>query len=363
MTLPLTLLLIDVYPLRRLGRGWRALLGEKLPHLVLAGAGGLIAVFAVSRGATWTDYGTYSWPARIVMAAYSLWFYPWKLVWPEGLAALYELPPRVDPWSPRFLVPLVGLTIVTLALLALRRRQPAMLAAWVHSAIVLVPVSGLVHAGFQLAHDRYSYLSGLGFAVLTGGGVSWVIAARAGGRLRGWATAAVFIASGLALVGLAAGTWRQTGTWRDSETLWRHAVQTDEACAICRNNLAGALMVRHPGDREALAEAEVHLHQAIRLRPGYADPYQTLGVLYLQQGRAAEAEVVFLALARAFPTRPEGPARLAGLYAAQGRRDAAIAELREALRRRPSFEPARRDLARLLPVEPGAAGVDRRPAR
>jgi tetratricopeptide (TPR) repeat protein len=354
MTLPLTLLVLDAYPLRRLGLGWRALLREKLPHLVLAGAGAVIAALAVSRGGTWTDYGTYSPTARIAMAAYSFWFYPWKLVWPEGLVALYELPVRVDPWSRRFLVPMLGLAVVTLALLALRRRLPGMLAAWVHSAIVIVPVSGLVHAGYQLAHDRYSYLSGLGFAVLAGGGVSWAAA----GRLRGWVRTAVVVASGLALVGLAAGTWRQSQTWRDSETLWRHAVETDGHCAICRNNLAGALIVRRPGDPAALAEAEAHLYQAIALRPGYTDPYQSLGALYMIEGRAPEAETVFLALARTFPTRPEGPARLAGLYAAQGRPDAAIAELREALRRRPSFEPARRELARLLAAEPHAPGAD-----
>src|SRR4030095_15642877 len=105
----------------------------------------------------------------LAMTAYSFWFYPWKFVWPSSLSPLYELPLRVDPLAPRFLGPMVAVISISLVLLALRRRWPAGLAAWAHSLIVLLPVSGLVHTGYQLAHDRYSYLSGLGLGLLVRG--------------------------------------------------------------------------------------------------------------------------------------------------------------------------------------------------
>src|SRR5262249_39100889 len=153
MTLPLTLLVLDAYPLRRAELGWRALVREKLPHVGLAAAGAAVASWAVSNGAAWTSYESYGLGARLAMTAHSFWFYPWKLVWPEGLSPLYELPARVDPLAWRFLGPALAVIAITATLALARRRFPGGLAAWAHSMIVLVPVSGLAHAGHQLAHD------------------------------------------------------------------------------------------------------------------------------------------------------------------------------------------------------------------
>jgi hypothetical protein len=81
---------------------------------------------------------------------------------------------RIRLLDAEFLWPTVGVLVVTAVLLLARHRAAGALAAWVHSIIVLAPVSGIAHAGHQLAHDRYSYLSGLGFAVLAGAGVMWL---------------------------------------------------------------------------------------------------------------------------------------------------------------------------------------------
>ena len=177
MMLPAALLVLDVYPLRRRrqGVGWGALVREKLGYLVLAGAGAVVALVAVRQGALVTGYGEYGVGARAVMTVYSLFFYPWKFLWPVDLSPMYELPARIEPVAWKFVVPLVAVPVITVALLALRRRWPGGLAAWVYSALLVLPVSGAVHAGYQLAHDRYSYLSGLGLAVLVGGVVVGVL--------------------------------------------------------------------------------------------------------------------------------------------------------------------------------------------
>src|SRR5438093_12953789 len=120
------------------------------------------------------------------MTVYSLWFCLWKFVWPVDLSRMYELPARIEPLAGKFVVPLVGVPVITAALIALRRRWPGGLAAWVYSALLVLPVSGAVHAGYQLAHDRYSYLSGLGLALLVGGAVGCVMGAGARGALGPW---------------------------------------------------------------------------------------------------------------------------------------------------------------------------------
>jgi tetratricopeptide (TPR) repeat protein len=213
--------------------------------------------------------------------------------------------------------------IVSVALLALRRRWPAGLAAWAYSAVVVAPVSGVVHAGFQLAHDRYSYLSGLGFAVLAGGGLAAIVRARASGRLGGVTVVGVFAGAAAALVILAANTVVQNQVWHDSETLWRGAVAVDPRCGVCAGNLGAVLArtgryaeaipllrtaydprsarsqrnlgfaLRNQGLEQAqqgrLAAATPLLEEAATLIPDDADLHRGLGVARWEQGALAEA--------------------------------------------------------------------------
>src|SRR5437667_11778314 len=174
------------------------------------------------------------------MALYSLVFYLAKTALPMDLSPLYELPSRVDPLDPQFLAAAIAVTLVSVTLVGLARRWPAGLAAWAWYAIVLAPVGGLVHAGFQLAHDRYSYLSCLPFAVLVGGGVAWLVGAHASGRLRPPHFRASCAALGVLLTTLAALTWLQVQGWRDSESLWTHAMLVTPEGSIWHGNYGAA---------------------------------------------------------------------------------------------------------------------------
>ena len=338
MTLPLSLLVVDVYPLRR-RVGWRALLTEKVPYAALATLGALAAVWAVSREVHWTSYGERGPAERLAMTAYSIWFYPAKLVWPVDLSPYYEIPERVSLAEWRFLGPLLGVVLVSVALLALRRRCPGALAAWIHSAIVLGPVSGIVHAGAQLAHDRYSYVSGLGFAALAGAGVAWILLARRRGQVGG-ATAAVAVAGAAAgIVLLGAGGWEQAKVWRHSEALWRAAAAADPTCGRCESNLGNVLY-----GQQHFREAEIHYRRAIEIRPRLPEPYNNLGIALAAQRRYPEAEAAFReALARE-PRLAGGIANLGLLYAEQGRWAEATPLLQKALVTSPDI-PGLRDAA------------------
>src|SRR5439155_474013 len=137
------------------------------------------------------------------------------------------------------------LLLIVLDWYPLRRLSPVP-SAWY--AIMLAPVGGLVHAGFQLAHDRYSYLSCLGFAVLVGGGVAWLVGAHASGRLRPPHFRASCAALGVLLTTLAALTWLQVQVWRDSESLWTHAMLVTPECSICHDNYGAAIVNRERKD-------------------------------------------------------------------------------------------------------------------
>ncbi|HLF47763.1 MAG TPA: hypothetical protein VJA45_00195 [Methylomirabilota bacterium] len=334
LPLPLALLLLDAYPLKRQALGWRRLLLEKAPYAALSVAAAGIALAILPQAGEVTGYDRYGPAARLGMVGYSLMFYPRKFLWPSELSPLYELPARVALADWRFAASLIGVAVVTAVLVLARRRWPAGLAAWVYSALMVLPVSGIVHSGHQLAHDRYSYLSGLGFALLGGGVVAWVMTLRSQGRVRPFVTGVLGGGAALAVAALAAGSWEQSQTWRDSETLWRWAVDVDPACAVCRLNLGQAVLKDSKSGEARLAEAEGLFNEAIRLRTDYAEPYYNLGTALLVERRYEDAEAALRTFVRLAPARDVGPERLGLLSLVRGRYAEALPLLRQAAQMR-----------------------------
>ena len=341
--LPAALLLIDVYPLRRTSVGWRRLIVEKLPYFVVAAADVIVALIAVRSAAKLTVLGAHSIAGRAAIVLYSFFYYPWKLVWPVELSPMYEMPPRIDPLEPRFVVATLMVVVITGALVALRRRWPAGLSAWTYSALMILPLSGVVHAGFQLVQDRWSYLSGMGFVLVAGGGIAWLLDARARGRVSGMIVRSVALGALAMVAFLAAGAWDQSKVWHDSETLWRWGANMDPTCTVCWNNLGTALV-----GQKRYAEAEDAYRRIVSLRPMSAPIANNLATAIAGQGKPVEAEEMLRTALRLDPALTGAQLNL-GMYEAQtGRFDEALAHLREAYARDPKFPGAAKELGRAL---------------
>jgi len=216
---------------------------------------------------------------------------------------------------------------------------------------MILPVSGIVHAGFHLAHDRYSYLSGLAFALLAGGLFATVLRARAEGRLTPRLGALLNVTALVSVLALAADTWRQSKLWHDSETLWAWAVDVDPDCAICYNNLGSAII--HSPARTS-SSAALAKGKPLALRPDRPTFYHNLGGALALQGRYAEAEVPLREFMRLSTQVPEALGRLGMLYVDQGRYGKAI----PSSARRSRWSRASR---RCVPIWCGPSG--RRPRR
>src|SRR2546428_11077338 len=93
------------------------------------------------------------------------------MVVPLSLSPLYELRPPVNPGAPPFLLSYGVVVAITALALALRRRVPGLPAAWLAYVVVLSPVVGIFQSGPQIAADRYTYLAGLGWAILAAAGL------------------------------------------------------------------------------------------------------------------------------------------------------------------------------------------------
>src|SRR5262245_59489873 len=162
VALPAVLVVLDWYPLGRLGARAGAsrasrVLAEKVPFVLVAAVAGAVAVLVNVRG-NLSAFGELGVLERAAVSVQGLGFYLWKTVAPVHLAALYELRTPVEVASlPVVLSAVVVAAITALAVLG-RARWPGLGAAWLASVILFAPVIGIVHNGPQLAADRYTYL-------------------------------------------------------------------------------------------------------------------------------------------------------------------------------------------------------------
>jgi tetratricopeptide (TPR) repeat protein len=230
---------------------------------------------------------------------------------------------------------------------AVRRRWPAVPAAWLAYALLLLPVSGLAQAGPSLVAERYSYLPMIPlFAALAGGVLAFW--RRKPGRAR---AAALGVTATLVSVSTAVLSWRQSTVWHDSVTLWKHTLQVHPDCLQAHLNLGSALV-----ERQRRTEAAHHYRECTRLRPEYGNAWYSLGLQLLHLGKGREA---LDALSRAhelagsgFWTSRPAPAEL--LYSLAlashraGQADSALRRCREALAADPAYPHAALLLADLL---------------
>jgi tetratricopeptide (TPR) repeat protein len=320
---PLLLLLLDAWPLGRLRRdgaiAWDrlpALLREKLPLFALAGAMAVLAVVAQARGEALRSLEHFPLWVRCANALASLLAYTSDAFWPSGLAVFYPHPGvevSLAAAAGGGILLLAGAALAT----ALWRRQPAIAIGGLWYLVALAPVIGVVQVGQAARADRYTYLPLIGLAIA----VAWGLGAPARGRARTLLAAAAVAA----LLAFGAATRVQLGTWRDSESLFRHALRVTEDNHVAHINLAPSLLAEG-----RLDEASAHLLAALRLVP--ASPVATglLGDVRLRQQRVGEAVRLYRQALTLDPDARRWRLALARALVVQGRVDEAERVLREA---------------------------------
>ncbi len=217
MTLPVVLLVLDVWPLQRTkDGGWKRCLVEKIPYALLSAvAAGLAITAQRTAGATLT-FADHSMFERLLQAAYGLCFYVVKTLAPTNLCAFYLIEERLH-LAGIFALAVVAVIVVTAGLIVKRRQVPALVCAAACYVIVVSPVLGLAQSGQQLVADRYSYLACIAWSpVLAWGALQ--ISRRAGVRF-------TIAAACVVVVTLSFLSMRQAEVWRDSLTLLTRVIE------------------------------------------------------------------------------------------------------------------------------------------
>ena len=332
ITLPIVLLLLDVYPLRRFGR---RIFVEKIPFFLLtlgAAAVGMSGDRSLGAAASLPEFGLM---ARAAQAAYGLSFYVLKTLAPSGLSPFYQLPEPFDPLSARFVLSGIFVLGCSLGFWRLRRRFPAGLCAWVFYAVSLSPVLGFMRFGGanQLVADRYSYISCMGWPILCGAGLLWT-RKRSSGAARAGAFAGLTI-----LLGLGGLTWSQEAVWRDSGTLWTRVLSVEPKNALAHNDLALFLQ-----SRGRFKEAAEHFLLSAAYAPANAMPVVNLGILSEKQGNMDEAARSYRLALTLNPRAAQAHNNLATILFAKGRYEEALSHYKEAVRLAPDEASYRNNL-------------------
>lgn len=362
VSLPAVLVILDVYPLRRLGGGpgrWfgpssRGVWLEKAPFFAVALAASVLAIAARSHAGALSTLRGDGPLARIAQACHAAWFYLIKTAMPRDITALYPLPRRIDSMAAPFLVSVLATVGVSITLFLLRRRWPGLLAAWLGYLVILAPASGLLRGGPHLVADRYSYLSTMAMVVpvATGLGLCWAALRRAPAGAGGFAVAGVAAALGLAFL-----TWHQCLTWRTSEALWTHALAHGAGGSLAHTNLAEDLVNRSRPD-----EAMAHSLEAVKLDPEDPQAHANLGLLLSQRGEIAAAADQYAEAIRLDPRSVRAHVNLGVIQAQRGDFASAAAHAEAALRVEPDHVEALNNLAMILAACPDPTYRDGRRA-
>jgi Flp pilus assembly protein TadD len=322
VTLPLVLLALDFWPFARgsSGKAWWLLLIEKLPFFALSGVTAVVTVLMQRHTGAFVLNVPFG--ARAGNAVVSLARYLGKFVWPFDLIVCYSHP----GYWPALAV--VGASALAAGLSWLawqqRRARPWLTVGWLWFLAALLPVIGLIQVGFQSMADRYTYLPLLGVELA----LVWSVPAWPSRLARiGAACLAV-----VALAACAARTWDQQGVWRDSVSLFEHAVEVTDRSDVAEDFLASALSATG-----RLDDAAVHARRACALNPRNTTAMINLAGICERQGRTGEAMDLYRSALALRPDNSLVQMQLGLLELGRGRVDEARRRMTAALRADPAL--------------------------
>ncbi len=343
VTLPCVLLLLDYWPLERLGKDlkefWERLpklAAEKLPLFIPVAVASVVAIEAQSQAGAlrsweWLPLGT-----RVGNAILAYGLYLKKMVWPMDLAVFYPHPGNSLGAGPVALaaVLLVGLS---LGLWWQGRKSPYLVVGWLWYLGTLVPVSGLIQVGEHAMADRFAYVPLMGLFILLVWGVSELVQTLH--LPKAW-----LVAPGLCLlVTLALLTRMQLGYWESTRALFEHALAVTSKNHVAHNALGIELM-----EEKQLGKAVEHLTQALAISPDRADVHNNLGLALSRQGRWEEGIQHYQQALRIRPDSYAAHNNLGLVVLGSGRVDEAMNHFSQALLLNPNYVEAYNNLGTVM---------------
>jgi len=370
------LLLLDYWPLRRLGR--RSIL-EKIPFFVVALASAAITVISTHLSAK-VALPSLSPTAFVLKVCYLNIFYLGKMLWPTRLTSVYVLPQPMAFSQTIVIVTFVLFVALLIGIFASLRRTRAALVGCLFFFVAISPTFGLVDYSWVSASDKYVYLPVVGLLVMLGAGLSRLRAAMVS-RGRAWLAGVALCVTVMPIAGMYVYlTQAQIARWRDTEVWVRYMLRMapdsmemhdelgrilarkgeySQAVALCRRAIELGLDIADTRNNLGMAltgigridEAIEQYGLALERNPDHAEAHNNLGAALLNQGKQPEAVAMFRRAIEKKPRYADAHLNLGTVLLDQGKVDEAIRELGLAVEYKPSDAIARFQYGRALAVK------------
>jgi tetratricopeptide (TPR) repeat protein len=339
VTLPFILLLLDYWPLRRFQGSvfiaGRRLLLEKIPLLTLSAVVSVITIYGQdSTGAlkSLVDMGL---PERMANAVVSYGGYVVKMLWPVNLACFY-------PYPTSFPISVVLLTLTCMGMACFFsfryiRTAPYLAIGWFWYLITLLPVSGIIQVGEQAMADRYTYIPLIGLFIVIAWGIPDLLKGNPFCRYT------IPIAAGTTILLLAILTFKQTAVWKDSRSLFEHALAITDGNYVAHNNL-GSYLMKH----KRFGEAASHFEKVVQIKPDNEKYLNNLGIALFRQNKYEEAMTCYLQAMAVNPHFADTYYNAADVCLFSGRENEALKYYKKALHLRPEHAVAENNVASIL---------------
>ncbi len=324
VTLPVVLLLMDFWPFQR-AKPMARLVLEKLTFLALSAISCLLTLSA--QRSAMKSFESFPLTARLGAALLSYKVYLVQMIYPAGLAAFYPFPLHISARN----AAIAGLLLLVISAIAWeeRRTRPWLLMGWLWYLVMLLPVLGLVQVGGQAHADRYTYLPQIGIYIA----VTWLVAELA--THWKWGQLPVGTLMSLVVAILMVCAWKQTAYWKDSETLWRHALDCTTGNTLAYVNLGHELFEQRRFD-----EAIIHYEKGLEFQPNNRQFHNNLANALREKGLLDEAIVHYEKAVQIDPGSAEAQFNLGKALGLKGKQEQALTHYEAALKIDPNFLPA-----------------------
>jgi protein O-mannosyl-transferase len=324
ISLPLVLLLLDIWPLKRFYINPQKIYLEKFPFFIAALISGCTTIIAHSQESPIPTTGGLPLDYRVMNAFHSLAFYLVKMVVPVDLAALYPIV-LLKTYSLEYVASFLAVVLVTWACFVYRKNRPYLAVGWFFYLVTLAPALGIEYVDGYAAADHFTYLPSLGPFLL----FSSVVAVFLFNRRFIF----ILLALGLAIL-LGVGTLRQLGTWKDSVSLWENEVKVASPYVpdMVYERLGEAYMAAGRWD-DALGA----FNSALATVPEEADLHEKKGIVLINKGLLPEAATEFKLESSLDPQSAMAHRYLYLVNQKMGHYPTALAEAQEAVRLNPKL--------------------------
>jgi len=337
--LPILLLLLDFWPLRRLSR--RAVV-EKLPLFVIGGVFAIITVISQGRTANMAMPQQFPLIHIPLILCHNIVFYLYQMVWPVNLSWYYPFPQPFTAMQPTVVAGLIGTCLLLAGLVISLRWTRSVITGWLFFFIAVFPTMGIVGFTMVIAADRFIYLPAVGLLLPLTYLLSRLWTPQTDGSNAAVQHVAVVVICLALTAGEALATRRYLTYWKDTRTLYRYTLARAPDAAHLLSGLGCYLL-----DQKQFEEAAERFRRATQLQPNDAVFYSNLGQALARQGKHDLAIAQYNMSLQLRPTA-QAHAGLANALDKRGRLDEAIAHYNEALRLDPDLAMAHNNLANVL---------------